>query len=194
MTEFCRRAPFLRELLRGGARVVAVGEVRHLLDHAIDPCEDDRKTVRNPRGSVGEAAVLTNHAERHAVAQVAELLAPDRELHVHTEPIFKEAAYRLAALQEALGAPVEQRIRGIEALHQIEVPCVERLDVALETLSEIGRRRLLAHGCSIEHIGRAPFDADPIVLGNSVVSSGAARRPKRPCGRTRSVDVGYGPW
>src|SRR6516164_3235190 len=95
---------------------------------------------------MGEAAMLADHGEHHAMTEVTTLLHLDLHLLVDAAPLFKEAAYRLTALQSKPPTPrVVHRIMGVEAHCGVDVPRVPRVKQALTKLRQVGRRGLLGH-------------------------------------------------
>ena len=114
----------------------------------------------NPGGSVGQATALPDHAEASPLPRSRNSSISNVELLVHTRSVFKEAAYGLAALQDANGfTGRHQRIGRVEARRQIEVPWS---DAGTDRSTRSARSGVVDSRGSVAGLSSTPERASPV--------------------------------
>src|SRR5262249_38559120 len=105
-------------------------------------------TALNEAGAASEPTTCNEDKERHAAAQIAELLRYNLEVLIRRYQVLQGAPYRLAALEDPFQAQqrhVPHAIRRVHCNRGIKVAAIQGLSEASTRLLQVGRRGLLGH-------------------------------------------------
>src|SRR5271166_1435787 len=102
-----RLPAFLGEAFGGSTGLVDVGAGREAFDEPASPNGHGRGAKLNERAAASWPTTRELHDERHAVAEIAELLRQLLVLLICLGPIFKDSAYRLAASKAPTKPPAD---------------------------------------------------------------------------------------
>ena len=108
--------------------------------HDVDRCSAEL----NPTCGASRPAALDEHTEDHPAAEITHLLSRQLELVMCVYPVPEEAAYGRPTLK-GLERPLPDDVGGEEARCRVDVPGVDRVEIALRQLHNVGRRGLLGH-------------------------------------------------